>query len=171
MSIPINDTMEPRNGQNFPIVKAKDVEMPDGTRLSDFKGGVTSVNGQTGDVVIEVTNGKDGKDGAAGANGKDGFSPTVYISEIEGGHSVEITDVNGVQYFDVMDGKDGQGASITVDSELNAESENPVQNRVICGVLTEASIAMDQLAQAIPTDDHINSLIDAKLGVIENGSY
>lgn len=23
----------------------------------------------------------------------------------------------------------------------------------------------------IPTDDHINSLIDAKLGVIENGSY
>ena len=23
----------------------------------------------------------------------------------------------------------------------------------------------------IPTDDHINGLIDAKLGVIENGSY
>ena len=26
-------------------------------------------------------------------------------------------------------------------------------------------------ASAIPTDEHINSLIDAKLGAIENGSY
>lgn len=26
-------------------------------------------------------------------------------------------------------------------------------------------------SSAIPTDEHINSLIDAKLGAIENGSY
>ena len=27
----------PKNGGSFPLVHAKDVEMPDGTRLSDFK--------------------------------------------------------------------------------------------------------------------------------------
>ena len=35
---------------------------------------------------------------------------------------------------------------------------------------TEAEFA-EKLAEKIPSDDHINSLIDTKLGVIENGSY
>ena len=35
---------------------------------------------------------------------------------------------------------------------------------------TETEFAA-KLAQEIPSDDHINSLIDTKLGVIENGSY
>lgn len=69
----------------------------------------------------------------------------------------------------------GNGASITVDTELSTTSENPVQNKVIAQALSnfadEAGTAFQQMAEAIPTDDHINSLIDAKLGVIENGSY
>jgi lysophospholipase L1-like esterase len=39
-----------------------------------------------------------------GAAGKDGVSPTVEISEIEGGHRVSITDKDGTKSFDVMDG-------------------------------------------------------------------
>ena len=35
---------------------------------------------------------------------------------------------------------------------------------------TEAEFAA-KLAAEIPSDDHINSLIDTKLGVIENGAY
>lgn len=30
---------------------------------------------------------------------------------------------------------------------------------------------MDIIDEAIPTEEHINELIDTKLGVIENGSY
>ena len=30
---------------------------------------------------------------------------------------------------------------------------------------------MDIIDEAIPTEEHINELIDAKLGAIENGSY
>ena len=30
---------------------------------------------------------------------------------------------------------------------------------------------ISKLSKNIPTDDHINSLIDIKLGVIENGAY
>lgn len=33
----------------------------------------------------------------------DGFSPTINVSDIPGGHRVEITDVNGTKSFDVMD--------------------------------------------------------------------
>ncbi len=40
--------------------------------------------------------------------GTDGFSPTVDVSEIEGGHRVTITDKNGEQSFDVLNGT-GEG--------------------------------------------------------------
>lgn len=65
-----------------------------------FSGGVTSVNGQTGDVKIAVTNGKDGEDGYTpvkgvdyfdGEDGKDGYTP-----------------IKGVDYFDGSNGKDGE---------------------------------------------------------------
>ena len=36
-----------------------------------------------------------------------GVSPTVLVSSITGGHEVAITDLNGTQQFDVMDGVDG----------------------------------------------------------------
>lgn len=37
--------------------------------------------------------------------------------------------------------------------------------------IAEADKAIGQLTEKIPTDDHINEIIDTKLGVIENGSY
>ena len=46
-----------------------------------------------------------------GPAGEDGFSPTVAVTEITGGHRVTITDVNGPKSFDVADGKDGTGGS------------------------------------------------------------
>lgn len=181
MAIYLIDKIKPKNNGSFPMVDAEDVLMPDGTRLSGFKGGVTSFNGQTGDVTISVTNGKDGQDGQDGADGKDGVSPSVTITAITGGHRITITDATGTKSFDVMDGEDGKdgqdgdSASITVDSELSETSENPVQNKAIVAYLAtlveEFSTALSQLSQTIPTDEHINTLIDAKLGVIENGTY
>ncbi len=43
----------------------------------------------------------------SGANGEDGFSPTVEVTETEEGHTLSITDVNGTQSFDVLDGEQG----------------------------------------------------------------
>lgn len=53
--------------------------------------------------------GPQGSPGAAGADGEDGFSPTVAVSEITGGHNVTITDASGPHSFDVMDGESGSG--------------------------------------------------------------
>lgn len=43
------------------------------------------------------------------AHGEDGFSPVVTVTDITGGHRVEITDADGTQAFDVMDGTGGGG--------------------------------------------------------------
>lgn len=40
-------------------------------------------------------------------NGEDGFSPMVDVEQIDGGHRVTITDKNGENTFDVMDGEGG----------------------------------------------------------------
>lgn len=50
-----------------------------------------------------------GGSGGGGKDGKDGVSPTISVTAIVGGHTVSITDVNGTQSFNVMDGKDGGG--------------------------------------------------------------
>lgn len=39
MPIEVIDTIKPKNGQDFPIVDAEHVKMPDGSRLSDFSAG------------------------------------------------------------------------------------------------------------------------------------
>ena len=133
MAIYLIDKIKPKNNGTFPMVDAADVEMPDGSRLSDFKGGVTSVNGQTGDVIVP-----------AGANGKDGVSPTVSVATITGGHRVTITDATGTKTFDVMDGEDGQGASITVDSALSTTSTNPIQNKAVAQRFTQLEDAFSE---------------------------
>lgn len=52
-------------------------------------------------VQLEKASGRNGRDG------KDGYSPTVTVTEIDGGQRVSITDVNGTKTFDVLDGADG----------------------------------------------------------------
>lgn len=59
--------------------------------------------GPKGDPGYTPVKGKDYFDGKAG------YSPTVKISAISGGHRVEITDATGTHAFDVMDGSNGGG--------------------------------------------------------------
>ena len=58
---------------------------------------------------LESLKGEDGSKGDQGERGSDGVSPVVAIDTISGGHRVSITDVNGMQSFDVLDGIDGSG--------------------------------------------------------------
>ena len=45
---------------------------------------------------------------AKGEPGEDGFSPTVSVSDITGGHRLTVTDKDGKDTFDVLDGADGK---------------------------------------------------------------
>jgi hypothetical protein len=51
--------------------------------------------------------------GSGGGSGSDGFSPIVDVEEIEGGHRVTITDIDGTKTFDVLDGVDGEPYTLT----------------------------------------------------------
>lgn len=48
-----------------------------------------------------------GSGGSGGGSGADGFSPTINVTPIANGHRVTITDINGEQSFDVMNGEKG----------------------------------------------------------------
>lgn len=90
--------------------------------------GVSSIKSVNYELIITLTDGtvhnlgnirgaqgaqgEKGADGTNGTNGTDGVSPTVSVTETTNGHTVAITDVNGTQSFDVLNGKDGKdGAS------------------------------------------------------------
>lgn len=63
------------------------------------------------------------------------------------------------------------GASITVDDALSPDSTNPVQNKVIFAYLEEATNVLEQIQGSIPSDDHINELIDEYLSEALGGDY
>lgn len=62
---------------------------------------------------LESLRGQDGQNGADGQNGQDGFSPIVEVSETENGHQVNITDVNGLKQFEVLNGQNGSDYVLT----------------------------------------------------------
>lgn len=87
--------------------------------------GISSIKSVNYELIITLTDGTvhnlgnirgekgaQGEKGADGTNGTNGVSPTVSVTETTNGHTVAITDVNGTQSFDVLNGKDGKdGAS------------------------------------------------------------
>ena len=94
---------------------------------SSIEGGThVTITDASGAHEFDVMNGTDGapgekgdpgEDGAPGAkgdpgeDGADGFSPTVSVESIEGGHKVTITDAEGAHEFNVMDGASGGAAT------------------------------------------------------------
>lgn len=63
----------------------------------------TTITNSEGDTTVIK-----GLNPAGNSDAEDGFSPVVTVTDIEGGHRVSVTDANGTQAFDVMDGKDGE---------------------------------------------------------------
>lgn len=83
--------------------------------------GATGATGPQGETGATGPQGPTGETGAQGPAGDDGISPTITIEEIEGGHTVKITDAahpDG-QTFDVLDGEDGasDAGAVTYDPE------------------------------------------------------
>lgn len=57
----------------------------------------------------EGARGIQGPPGADGKDGEDGVSPTVRVTEVGNGYTVQITDQNGTKSFQLLHGKDGDG--------------------------------------------------------------
>ena len=59
--------------------------------------------------------GDTGATGPQGEDGANGFSPTVSVQPITGGHEVTITDAQGPHTFDVMDGSDAEAGLVLLE--------------------------------------------------------
>ena len=82
--------------------------------------GISSIKSVNYELIITLTDGTvhnlgnirgekgaQGAKGAKGDKGDNGVSPTVSVTETTNGHTVAITDVNGTQSFNVLNGADG----------------------------------------------------------------
>lgn len=84
-----------------------------GTAANAANAAANSANTAAGNANTAASNAQDAADeirDAREAGEFDGVSPTVAVTPISGGHRVSITDENGTKTFDVMNGKDGEGA-------------------------------------------------------------
>ena len=115
------------------ITGGNKVEITDanGTKIFNVMHGTNGTNGADGYTPVK---GVDYFDGTNGTNGTDGVSPTLSVAEITGGHRVTITDVNGTQTFDVMDGQDGR------DGQNGADGSGVTEDRVLELINTQLGV-------------------------------
>ena len=78
-----------------------------------FNSGIT---GDIDTVTGEITE-------RGGGKGEDGVSPTVSVTDIDGGKMVSITDVNGHKSFEILNGADGEDGVGVKSAEINANGE------------------------------------------------
>ena len=64
---------------------------------------------------------------SAGETGKDGISPTISVSDIEGGHRITIVDTLGTKTVDVLDGAKGDAGPQGIQGERGLTGETGPQ--------------------------------------------
>ena len=97
MSVEVIDKIKPKNNGDFPLVDAADVEMPDGSRLSDHDFLESSKLPDAVNLALAQAK-------ASGEfDGKDGRTPVKGVDYFDGKDGK--TPVKGVDYFDGADGK------------------------------------------------------------------
>ena len=124
--------------------------------------GETGATGPQGEPGPKGETGEQGPPGQTGPAGAPGVSPTVTVTDIEGGHRITITDTTGPHSFDVLNGEDGpvqdvqvNGVSVLQDGVANV----PVATSNSVGVVKAGTgIAINLLGQlynTTPTDSAI----------------
>ena len=113
--------------QKDSLVAAINEALTSAGTAAGFGNPVATVDGNTGTPSVEVTasgpdtakvftftfknlKGAKGAKGDPGSAGSDGISPVVSVETISGGHRITITDAEGSQSFDVLDGASGSGS-------------------------------------------------------------
>lgn len=107
--------------------------------------------------------GNTGAEGADGADGRDGITPTIgengnwYLGDTDTGKPSR--------------GEDGATGATGATGEKGADGKSAYAYAVEGGYTGTEEEFTGKMAAEMPSDEHINELIDKKLGVIENGFY
>lgn len=92
--------------------------------------------------------------------GQDGFSPIVDVTTIDGGHRVTITDKQGTESFDVMDGETPQKGVDYWTEEDKTEIAEQTQAQI-----DEATVGISEQVNQNKTDI---SLLKERVEILEN---
>ena len=147
----------------------------------DGEQGIPGEKGEKGDK------GDKGDTGANGVSVTHRWDDTVLIitsasgtssAELKGASAYQIAVEHGFrgteeEWLESLKGEGGEGGSVVVDSELSATSENPVQNKVITGVINEFGTTFEQTIQAI--SPRLNPVVatadNGKVLAVQNGAW
>jgi hypothetical protein len=111
-----------------------------GTGIARIEQTVTSEDPEIpNEITCTLTNGQQSKFYIK--NGKDGFSPSITIEQGAEGYSITVTDEEGSHEY-----------SIIVDSTLDAESANPIQNQAV-------ATAINNLLTAVATKASLDDTV------------
>ena len=105
------------------IDQAFDAITAEAETLEAGESATASFDSETKVLTIGVPAGADGDPGQPGA---DGYSPTITVTDITGGHRLTITDKNGTRTVDVMNGEDGQPGQDGQDGAPGTDGFSPV---------------------------------------------
>lgn len=106
------------------------LDVMNGVNGKDGKKGEQGESGKTPVKGVDYFDGKDGKDGTPG------YSPTISITDIIGGHKVTVTNEDGSNSFNVMDGEPFTYDDFTVEQLENLKGMDGISPTV---TITEAT--------------------------------
>lgn len=131
------------------------VDKGEGKRAFVLNVGLSS--GASNTFEYDIVDGTNGTNGTNGTDGTDGRG-IVSIDKTSGTGAAGTTDTYTITYtdgttstFNVYNGQDGTGASVTVDSELSDTSTNPVQNKVIKAALDNVQASWNCVEYTVQT--------------------
>lgn len=121
---------------------------PQGEQGPRGEQGIQGPQGETGPKGDTGATGATGPQGPTGPAGSDGYSPTVSVQSITGGHEVTITDAQGAHSFEVMDGEDATISEGSVTDAMLAPDGIKVQVGQLWGNQLKGTLTGDTLTTA-----------------------
>ena len=166
------------NGHRITVTDAngtRTFDVMDGAQGNGGRGIVsiekTSVSGRADTYTITYTdNTTSGFTVINGENGDNGYSPTIAVTEITGGHRVTVTDKSGSSYFDVLDGQPGLAGTSPTASVIKSGGSATITITDKNGTTTatvEDGQKGDPGADAVIPANRVSSLNDVPLAGIQ----
>ena len=119
-------------------------EQPDPVEVDAISQAITALNQAKNGIEETVSSAlQEAKDSGE----FDGVSPTIAVTDIEGGHRITITDATGAHSFDVMNGEDGESSTGAV------QSVNGQTGTVVLGAVDVGAGTYSKPAGGIPASD------------------
>ena len=145
----------------------------DGTTYIPSIGTVTTVESNT-DASAGVTVDEETKEAVFHfelPKGEKGFSPIVETVESENGHTVNITDVDGVKSFDVFNRKDGVLIDDTTASENSVWSSKKTSNELAQKLNANNNVSMVGLGFTKGDTVHVSDFLGALVAKFGRSGY